>query len=85
MSDDATKKVEIESVPYDMGNIAPTLRDDDELLDMGEEFNFDDFQVVRREFLRISTSLPCHLTTASSMSIRLALQGSPTRAMRKCL
>ena len=34
MSDDATKKVEIESVPYDMGNIAPTLRDDDELLDM---------------------------------------------------
>ena len=50
MSDDVTKKVAIESVPYDMGNIAPTLRDDDELLDMGEEFNFDDFQVVRREF-----------------------------------
>lgn len=50
MSDDVTKKVEIESVPYDMGNSAPTLREDDELLDMGEEFNFDDFQVVRREF-----------------------------------
>ena len=36
MSDDVTKKVEIESVPYDMGNSAPTLREDDELLDMGE-------------------------------------------------
>lgn len=40
----------IETVPYDTGNSAPTLREDDELLDFGEDFNFDDFQVVRREF-----------------------------------
>ena len=40
----------LESVPYDQGNTAPILRENDELFDMGEDFNFDDFQVVRREF-----------------------------------
>lgn len=47
---DEIKHTAMESVPYDTGNSAPSLREDDELLDMGEDFNFDDFQVVRREF-----------------------------------
>lgn len=47
---DEIKQTTMESVPYDTGNSAPTLREDDELFDIGEDFNFDDFQVVRREF-----------------------------------
>lgn len=47
---DEIKQATMESVPYDTGNSAPSLREDDELLNMGEDFNFDDFQVVRREF-----------------------------------
>ena len=47
---DEIKQETMESVPYDTGNSAPTLREDDELLDVGADFDFDDFQVVRREF-----------------------------------
>ena len=34
----------------DEENTAPRLEENDELLEMNEDFNFDDFQVVRREF-----------------------------------
>ena len=32
------------------GEHAPVLGENDELLEMNEDFNFEDFQVVRREF-----------------------------------
>lgn len=40
------------SIPKDKltTNIAPVLAKGDEIIDMGEDFNFDGFQVVRREF-----------------------------------
>ena len=31
-------------------NIAPVLKEDDEVINLGEDFDFDGFQVVRREF-----------------------------------
>lgn len=37
-------------VPLPDGNAAPVLSEGDELLELNEDFNFDDFQVVRREF-----------------------------------
>lgn len=37
-------------VPLPDGNSAPVLAEGDELLELNEDFNFDDFQVVRREF-----------------------------------
>lgn len=37
-------------VPLPDGNSAPVLGEGDELLELNEDFNFDDFQVVRREF-----------------------------------
>jgi hypothetical protein len=38
------------STPTADNNEAPTLTDNDELIEMGEDFSFDDYQVVRREF-----------------------------------
>lgn len=37
-------------VPIPDGNVPPVLGENDELLELSEDFNFDDFQVVRREF-----------------------------------
>ena len=37
-------------VPIPDGNVPPVLGENDELLELNEDFNFDDFQVVRREF-----------------------------------
>ena len=31
-------------------NFIPTLKEDDEVLEMNEDFDFENFQVVRREF-----------------------------------
>lgn len=40
---------------------------EDEILELGDDFDFDGFQVVRREFLPIRPSRRFLLTTASSM------------------
>lgn len=41
---------EPQTIPLQDENEAPVLGESDELLEMSEDFNFDDFQVVRREF-----------------------------------
>ncbi|MBQ7960178.1 MAG: hypothetical protein IJ285_03070 [Clostridia bacterium] len=41
------------------GNIAPVLKEDDEVINLGEDFDFDGFQVVRREFFAHTREPSC--------------------------
>lgn len=40
---------------------SPLLEKGDEIIDMGEDFDFEGFQVVRREFFAHLTEPRCHL------------------------
>ena len=40
-------------------NIAPVLKEDDEVINLGEDFDFDGFQVVRREFFAHTREPSC--------------------------
>lgn len=45
----------------------PTLSEGEEILDMGDDFDFGDFQVVRREFFAHLREPSIHSTIAKSM------------------
>ena len=45
-------------------NISPVLAEGDEIIEMGEDFDFDGFQVVRREFFAHMREPSCSFLTA---------------------